>query len=198
MNATKSNATGRRNTRSKLVISRQMYSPSQIKEARRRANVVYSRFNRAGLAPNAGNESGVEKVRKELLNAELALMPKGERTQKSPKLGFSQIKTSENASNQLARLKKMKERNKTVAQKRRQRILQKLANMAPKKPKYNARFAPNMQGTPTSPNSSPNVQVGISTNANSIQKLKNKRNKGEKLSSPERRLLNVVNALAKK
>ena len=128
-------------------------------------------------------------------------MPKGERTKKaSPKLGFSMIRTGENAADQLSRLKKMKEGNKTASQKRRQRILQKLANMVPKKPKYNARFAPNMQGTPNSNAnaSSPVVERGMATNANSIQELRNKRNRGEKLKSAERRLLNVANALAKK
>ena len=188
-----------------------MYSPTQIREARRRANVVYSRFNRASLVPNepkknASNENKtnykreLENLKKEIMNAELALMPKGESTKKvSPKLGFSRVRTGENASNQLSRLKKMKERNKTPVQKRRQRILQKLANMVPKKPKYNARFAPAMQGTPnSSENSPPKVARGMATNAKSIQTIKNKRNRGEKLSSPERRLLNVVNALVKK
>ena len=211
LNKTASEATGRRETRSKLAISRQMYSPTQIREARRRANVVYSRFNRASLVPNepkknASNENKpnykreLENLKKEIMNAELALMPKGESTKKvSPKLGFSRVRTGENASNQLSRLKKMKERNKTPVQKRRQRILQKLANMVPKKPKYNARFAPAMQGTPnSSENSPPKVARGMATNAKSIQTIKNKRNRGEKLSSPERRLLNVVNALVKK
>ena len=211
MNGTFSEATGRRETRPKRAISRQMYSPTQIREARRRANVVYSRFNRAGLVPNmprgSANENSkaeytreIENLKKELRNAELALMPKGERTKKaSPKLGFSQVRTGENASNQLSRLKKMKERNKTATQKRRQRILQKLANMVPKKPKYNAKFAPNMQGTPNSnASASPVVERGMATNANSIQNLRNRRNRGEKLKSAERRLLNVANALAKK
>lgn len=212
LNQTASEATGRRNTRSKLAISRQMYSPTQVREARRRANVVYSRFNKSGLVPNMPGRSAspsaknaynkeIEVLKKEIINAELALMPKGERTKKaSPKMTFSQVKTGEAASNQLSRLKKMKEGNKTLTQKRRQRILQKLVNMKPKKPKYNAKFAPNMQGTPNSSNSpnSPVVQVGMATNAKSIQVIRNKRNRGEKLNTPERRLLNVVNALTKK
>ena len=92
----------------------------------------------------------------------------------------------------------MKERNKTKTQKLRQRILQKLSKMVPKQVEYNARFAPGMQGTPNSPNSPKKVERGMATNANSIQAIKNKRNRGEKLTSPERRILNVVNALAKK
>ena len=200
LNKTVSKATGRKETRAVPIVGRQMYSPSQMKEARRRANVVYSRFNKAGLAPTANNKGDIEKLRKELLNAELALMPKDERTKKaSPKLGFGMIRTGENAAAQLSRLKKMKEGSKTVTQKRRQRILQKLSNMAPRKPKYNAKFAPNMQGTPNSnASASPKVERGMATNANSIQELRNKRTRGEKLKSAERRILNVANALAKK
>ena len=202
--------TSRINTRSKVALHRQTYAPAQIREARRRADVVYSRLSNARLVPNIPSKLNSENTKKahnkeidalkqELLNAELALMPKGQVSKKeSPKLGFNQIRSGENAAGQLERLKKMKERNKTKTQKLRQRILQKLSKMVPKQVEYNARFAPGMQGTPNSPNSPKKVERGMATNANSIQAIKNKRNRGEKLTSPERRILNVVNALAKK
>ena len=142
-------------------------------------------------------------LKKELLNDQLTTMkPEGSKTPEQAKVSFNfSSGTNLNINTQLARFKKMKAANKTNSIKRKERIFSSLKKMKPSKPAYMkpSKLVPVM-GNKNTPNNSPTpeqVMKGVNASNNSIQNLKNKRNRGEKLSSPERKLLNVVNALRK-
>ena len=129
----KNNATSRIPTRSKPVLSKgKKYSPSQIRAARREADKVLNKLNKAGLLPNMENGSPaykkeMEKLKKELLNVQLVALPPSK--PKSPvKPSFSFPSTQLGLKKELAAYKAMPAKNKTSQNKRIQRILQKIEN----------------------------------------------------------------------
>ena len=207
---TKSEATGKRPRTGQsfpAIFRTKGFSGAQMKEAKFKANKTLNSLNRAGLLPNAGNGNKFEQemtvLRKELLNDQLSIMkPEGSKTPEQTKVSFNSTSSAWlNINAELTRLKKMKASNKNNSTKRKERIFSALKKMRPSKPAYMkaSNLVPNM-GSENSPNNSPSpvkVQMGLNASNESIQKLRNKRNKGEKLSSPERKLLNVVNALRK-
>lgn len=207
---TKSEATGKRPRTGQsfpAIYRAKGFSGAQMKEAKFKANKTLNSLNRAGLLPNAGNGNKFEQemtvLRKELLNDQLSTMkPEGSKKPEQTKVSFNSTSyTGLNVNTELSRIKKMKAANKNNSIKRKGRIFNTLKRMRPSKPAYMkaSKLVPNM-GNGNSPNNSPSperVSKGLNASNASIQKLKNKRNKGEKLSSPERKLLNVVNALRK-
>ena len=205
----KSESTGKRPGKQSIpdLYKTKGYSITQIRDARILANKTLTSLNRAGLLPNSENakefESEMTALKKELLNDQLTTMkPEGSKTPEQAKVSFNfSSGTNLNINTQLARFKKMKAANKTNSIKRKERIFSSLKKMKPSKPAYMkpSKLVPVM-GNKNTPNNSPTpeqVMKGVNASNNSIQNLKNKRNRGEKLSSPERKLLNVVNALRK-
>jgi len=205
----KSEATGRRPTQQSIpaLYKTKGYSAVQFRNARDKANKIITSFNRAGLLPNSGNVNEVEQemvsLRKELLNDQLSTMtPEGSKKPEQAKVSFNSTSSAGlNINAELSRIKKMKAANKNATIRRKERIFSSLKKMKPSKPAYMkaSKLVPNMVNG-NSPNNSPSperINKGLNTSNASIQSVKNKRNRGEKLSSPERKLLNVVNALRK-
>ena len=199
----KSNATGRRETKSKLVLGRQKYSPSQIKAARREANRMYSELNRVGLAPNANNsQSEINAFKKELLNAQLAILPPINATKRpSPKVSFSKIGGNVNVAREVARLNKMKKKNMSGSQKLKLRILEKIVKMRKKQekpePTVKMMTGANVNVERISPNSVEKVNRGVIVTNQTQENLENKVQRGE-ASSAEKRLLTVMKTLKNK
>ena len=206
----KSEATGKRPTQQSIpaIYKTKGYSANQVRNARMQSNKILTSFNRAGLLPNAGNskefEREMETLKKELLNDQLSTMkPAGSKTPEQAKVSFNSTSSAGlNINTELSRIKKMKAANKNATIRRKERIYGVLKKM---KPSTNPAYMRPTKLVPyanngKSPNNSPSpgkVDRGLSASNASIQNLKNKRNRGEKLSSPERKLLNVVNALRK-
>jgi hypothetical protein len=198
----KSNATGRRETKSEIVLGRQRYSPSQIRAAKREANRMYSELNLAGLAPNANNsQNEINAFKKELLNAQLAILPPRNDTKKrpSPKVSFSQIAGNSNVASEVARLNKMK--NMSGSQKLKLRILKKIVkmrkNQEKRQPAVKMMTGANVNVERTSPNSVEKVNRGVLMTNQTRENLENKVQKGE-ASSAEKRMLTVMKALKNK
>lgn len=134
--------TSRKQTKSTLVLSKsKRYSPSQIRAARREANLIISKLNKTGLLPNKPGRNTpspnrkeraynaeLAKLKKELLNAQLVTMPPS-KGKSPPKPSFSMPTNREAFRKNLATLKAMKAINKTPQNKIIQRILQRINTM---------------------------------------------------------------------
>jgi hypothetical protein len=197
-----SKATARRTTQSiPAAYKTRGLSMSQIAAAKRAANAKVSNLNRAGLLPNAANksfEAEMNALRRELLNDQLDAMEPNRNGDKAKPITFNAVRSNVDVNAELSTISKMKAGNKTPSIKRKERIFKVLKRMRPNKPAFTrpTKLVPNM--TSNSPNNSPNndkVGRGLNASDNRIRNLKNKKSRGEKLTSPERKLLNVVNAL---
>lgn len=202
----KSESTSRRNYGQSVpaIFKTKGYSATQIRDARLKADAALSSFNKAGLLPNANNKTfltEMSNLKKELLNGQLSsIVPSGSSPTKANNR-FNLVSGKLNLNAELKRINKLKAKNKTPSIRRKERIFRTLKKMRPSKPAImkTSKLVPMMNnGSPANNSPSPEkIQVGLNTSVKSIERLKNKKNRGEKLSSPERKLLNVVNALRK-